>query len=308
MDFAAKTPAGLPGIVNSATTVPPTNTPFPYNVPFASFTDGTSPSTASRDMAWTYTRVENEIISVIRAAGLTPDKENWAQLQTAISVLAASSGGATDAVRTSVTADQFMAGKLVVPNLDLGANPLNRIKYSSMLDSNRPSFYTIGVSYGVGMDTGDGLVETFFAGINFYTKQTRYRISLESAGLTTKTEIRICGSNVDAWGPWVQQRDIGTQTVYQDTNTIIIQHTNGLREIWGYATSGLGGRVQVTWPAAFPLGSPLVATATILSVSTIGYTVVVDSTNLTIGSGVFFCGLNGSGLAGISFFYHVAGF
>ena len=83
----------IPGIANSASFTPGGNTPAPYNVAHTGLTDGTSPATASKNMAEIYNRWLLAQAAIIKEAGLTIDNANWTQMATAIKTLASAGGG-----------------------------------------------------------------------------------------------------------------------------------------------------------------------------------------------------------------------
>jgi hypothetical protein len=100
MDFLnlTTTPTGETSVGNDKVVTPPPATPAPFNANFQGVTDGTSVATASKNMAWLYNGLSAEIINTIKAAGIVPDKNNWAQLQAAITSIA--SGAVPDATDT----------------------------------------------------------------------------------------------------------------------------------------------------------------------------------------------------------------
>lgn len=77
----------IPGVGPTASFSPGASTPPPFNVSHVGLTDGTSPATASNNMAEIYNRLMLNIASTIVAAGLTVDNNNWAQLPQAVSAL-----------------------------------------------------------------------------------------------------------------------------------------------------------------------------------------------------------------------------
>jgi len=96
----------IPGIGPTALFTPGANTPAPFNVAHTGVTDGTSPATASNNMAELYNRILLAQASVIVKAGLTPDTDNWTQLAEAIAYMASS---AAVAVSTGGTANAITA-------------------------------------------------------------------------------------------------------------------------------------------------------------------------------------------------------
>lgn len=95
----------IPGITNSAAFTPGATTPPPFNVSHTGLTDGTGPSTASKNMAEIYNRILLNIAATVAKAGLTLDNNNWAQLATAVDTIAANRVSAFTS--TIVTPPQF---------------------------------------------------------------------------------------------------------------------------------------------------------------------------------------------------------
>ena len=77
----------IPGITNTGTFSPGSTTPPPFNVSHTGLTDGTGPSTASKNMAEVYNRILLQIAATIASAGITIDNNNWTQLPQAINTL-----------------------------------------------------------------------------------------------------------------------------------------------------------------------------------------------------------------------------
>jgi hypothetical protein len=78
----------IPGVGPTATFTPGPTTASPFNVSHEGMTDGTGPSSASRNMAEVYNRVLLQIAATVSASGLTVDNNNWAQLATAVVAIA----------------------------------------------------------------------------------------------------------------------------------------------------------------------------------------------------------------------------
>lgn len=78
----------IPGITNTATFSPGSTTPPPFNVSHTGLTDGTGPSTASKNMAEIYNRLLLNVAATVVKAGLTIDNNNWTQLATAVETIA----------------------------------------------------------------------------------------------------------------------------------------------------------------------------------------------------------------------------
>ena len=78
----------IPGVGPTASFTPGGNTPAPFNTTHVGVTDGTSPGTASKNMAEIYNRLMLQVASVIVKSGLTIDNANWAQLGTAVQNIA----------------------------------------------------------------------------------------------------------------------------------------------------------------------------------------------------------------------------
>jgi hypothetical protein len=78
----------IPGVGPTSAFSPGATTPPPFNVSHTGLTDGSSPSTASNNMAEIYNRILLNLASVIVKAGLTPDHNNWAQLATGVETIA----------------------------------------------------------------------------------------------------------------------------------------------------------------------------------------------------------------------------
>lgn len=78
----------IPGITNTASFSPGATTPPPFNVAHTGLTDGTSPATASANMAEIYNRLLLNIASTVTAAGITIDNNNWTQLPAAVKKIA----------------------------------------------------------------------------------------------------------------------------------------------------------------------------------------------------------------------------
>lgn len=77
----------IPGITNTAPFNPGSTTPPPFNVSHVGLTDGTGPSTSSKNMAEMYNRLLLNIAATVSKAGLPIDNNDWAQLPTAIAKL-----------------------------------------------------------------------------------------------------------------------------------------------------------------------------------------------------------------------------
>ena len=77
----------IPGVGPTASFTPGSTPPPPFNVAHTGLTDGTSPATASSNMAEIYNRLLLNVAATITAAGLTIDNNNWAQLPQAVSAL-----------------------------------------------------------------------------------------------------------------------------------------------------------------------------------------------------------------------------
>lgn len=80
----------IPGVGPTALFSPGPTTPAPFNVNHRGATDGTSPQTATNNMAEIYNRVLLQIAATISASGISIDNDNWAQLPDAIKALAQS--------------------------------------------------------------------------------------------------------------------------------------------------------------------------------------------------------------------------
>ncbi len=78
----------IPGVGATAAFTPGANTPAPFNVSHTGLTDGTSPATASSNMAEIYNRLLLQVASTIVHAGLTIDNTNWTQLSIAVQAIA----------------------------------------------------------------------------------------------------------------------------------------------------------------------------------------------------------------------------
>jgi len=78
----------IPGVGPTKLFSPGPDTPAPFNVNHTGATDGTGPGTASSNMAEIYNRILLDIDAVKVAAGLTIDRNNWTQLQQAVSAIA----------------------------------------------------------------------------------------------------------------------------------------------------------------------------------------------------------------------------
>lgn len=77
----------IPGITNTGTFSPGSTTPPPFNVSHTGLTDGTGPSTSSKNMAEVYNRILLQIAATIASAGITIDNNNWTQLPAAVTAL-----------------------------------------------------------------------------------------------------------------------------------------------------------------------------------------------------------------------------
>ena len=100
----------IPGIANSASFTPGGNTPAPYNVAHTGLTDGTSPATASKNMAEIYNRWLLAQAAIIKEAGLTIDNANWTQMATAIKTLVAAGGAGGGASALDDLTDVVITG------------------------------------------------------------------------------------------------------------------------------------------------------------------------------------------------------
>jgi hypothetical protein len=78
----------IPGVGPTAAFTPGPSTPAPWNVNHTGATDGTGPSTATRNMAEIYNRFFLQQAAVIQQSGLAIDNDNWAQLAAAIQKIA----------------------------------------------------------------------------------------------------------------------------------------------------------------------------------------------------------------------------
>jgi hypothetical protein len=145
----------IAGVAPLTTVIPGASTPAPYNAPLAGLTDGNNLAGASKNMAAIYNMFNHEIVSVIKAAGLTPDINNWAQLAQAIQIIAAGGSNAlsnhltnaiTDHPMFSVRAERIglieIAPYGAIPSYGLPANgssfsaatyPLLATKYPSLV-------------------------------------------------------------------------------------------------------------------------------------------------------------------------------
>ncbi len=74
----------VPGVAHTALFSPGAATPSPYNVNHTGGTDGTSPDTATNNMAEIYNRLLLQIASCIDSSGIGLDNTNWAQLGPAV--------------------------------------------------------------------------------------------------------------------------------------------------------------------------------------------------------------------------------
>jgi len=81
-------PSGQTASLITTTVTPPANTPAPYNVTFTGLVQGTSRSNSSEAKAWRNNAIYAELRNVLLRAGVTPDADNWAQLQAAIVAIA----------------------------------------------------------------------------------------------------------------------------------------------------------------------------------------------------------------------------
>jgi len=81
-------PSGQTASLITTSVTPPANTPAPYNVTFTGLVQGTSRSNSSEAKAWRNNAIYAELRNVLLRAGVTPDADNWAQLQQAIVAIA----------------------------------------------------------------------------------------------------------------------------------------------------------------------------------------------------------------------------
>ena len=78
----------IPGVGPTSTFTPGGTTPPPFNGTHTGVTDGTSPATASNNVAEIYNRVLLNIAATVSAAGIPIDANNWAQLPAAVTAIA----------------------------------------------------------------------------------------------------------------------------------------------------------------------------------------------------------------------------
>jgi hypothetical protein len=78
----------IPGVGATASISPGPTTPAPYNVNHTGATDGSSPQTATLNMAEMYNRLFLEQLALIDSSGIGIDHNNWAQLPAAVRAIA----------------------------------------------------------------------------------------------------------------------------------------------------------------------------------------------------------------------------
>ncbi len=80
----------IPGVGPTAAFSPGVNTPAPYNVNHTGGTDGTTPQTATSNVAEIYNRILLMLAAAVDYSGIGIDHANWAQLGPAIRAIAQS--------------------------------------------------------------------------------------------------------------------------------------------------------------------------------------------------------------------------
>lgn len=81
-------PSGQTASLITTSVTPPANTPAPYNAAFTGLVQGTSRSNSSEAKAWRNNAIYAELRNVLLRAGVTPDADNWAQLQESVVAIA----------------------------------------------------------------------------------------------------------------------------------------------------------------------------------------------------------------------------
>ena len=97
----------ISGIGPTKAFAPGSTTPAPFNVPHIGLTDGTSPATASSNMAEIYNRILLQIAATIVGSGLTMDNNNWAQLFPAVTAIADARAAISGFLRPDVAAATY---------------------------------------------------------------------------------------------------------------------------------------------------------------------------------------------------------
>ena len=244
----------IPGVGPTSVFTPGATTPPPFNANHTGVTDGTSPATASNNVAEIYNRVLLNIAATVSTAGLTVDNNNWAQLPAAVTAIANQVlSGFTGTIvtppqfdnDTSIATTQFVQRALgnfssvagITANTTLTSADAGKVFYvdgSSIVITINPAGLVNGASYTFIAD------QTYSATINLSTSQFR-PVDLFSA--VTSFTLKAKSHCTLVWdGTYFRAADPGALatrfTVGGDFGRIVAP--SGLILVWGNDNTPVG--------------------------------------------------------------------